>query len=718
MDSEEDIFRLLSEYGEEEDTYECEPESTVKPLNCVDKKTVELLQHQIKNKLSCKSTESTADIINNTAGVDFILPENIKKMKRRIEIIRTYEYIVFCECGNLVKDSDQCTACKRPAKKNVKSNNFMVSFPIIPQIKSTLTTHYESIMQHLERKHDDGIMSDIDDGTAFKRISNEHPNKYILGCTVNVDGATIFRSSKGSLWIAQAYQNFLPPDIRYRPENILILSLYYGVKKPDAFHMMSFLAKELNEAEICVFDGNQLQTFIPAIITISCDLPARNMMQNMKGPVGKTSCPVCYHPGEPVKNYKGTTTIRYVRMENLKLRTHEETVMKGNLISAENMNGMDSIDGVKGLSCMILFNNFDIIQNFASDFMHGILLGIVKHLIEIWLGIKKIPDPANGLKIKLKNNEERICLNRCILGLKPLMHFKRKPRPIFDVAIFKATELLNLLLYYLRFALSGLLPTSIIKHFELLSAATYILCQAKIKDIELQKASTMLNMFASQFEDIYGKGAITMNVHLMHHYGFMIQSCGPIWCNSLFAFEANIGVIKGYISGKSNVLCQIAEKYSISKNMSIDIKDIDTAQTKESIHQQKTIELTEQCKCVLERNGFAMSQQNLNVSRRLKMNGHTYTSLLSEGTKSADYFLQMKNDLLGTAEFYFKVNETCFVYLNIYEVDYKHFHLHEVKRTNSTGVFPCKNIKRKLIYLKVNSIEFISEEPQSHYFMS
>lgn len=49
MDSEEDIFRLLSEYGEEEDTYECEPESTVKPLNCVDKKTVELLQHQIKN---------------------------------------------------------------------------------------------------------------------------------------------------------------------------------------------------------------------------------------------------------------------------------------------------------------------------------------------------------------------------------------------------------------------------------------------------------------------------------------------------------------------------------------------------------------------------------------------------------------------------------------------------------------------------------------------
>lgn len=115
---------------------------------------------------------------------------------------------------------------------------------------------------------------------------------------MNIDGATIFRSSKSSLWVTQLYQNYLPPEIRFRKENILIVSLYFGDKKPNPFHMVALLARELDDCEINLFDGNKFQCFRPVVLSVSNDLPARAMMQNFKCSTGKSACPICYHPGQ------------------------------------------------------------------------------------------------------------------------------------------------------------------------------------------------------------------------------------------------------------------------------------------------------------------------------------------------------------------------------------------------------------------------------------
>lgn len=422
---------------------------------------------------------------------------------------------------------------------------------MLPQLKSILPADYDQIMSYLEREKCEGVMADIDDGVAFKKIAAEHPNTKILALTLNVDGASIFHSSKNSLWISQLYLHFLPPEIRFRPENILVVTLYFGSKKPNPFDLISLLAIELENSEISIFDGNRFINFMPAIVTASCDLPAKAMLQHFKGPVGKHACAFCYHPGKAVKNLKGRTTIRYVKTDELKLRTHNETVCNGNRVALHKDNS-DSIYGVKGISSMLLFNSFDIINNFGIDIMHGIGLGIMKDVLQIWMGMRKIPDPKNNLKIKLKNENDRMCLNKRIIKLKPFMNFKRKPRTIFELPNYKATELINFLLFYYRFAVVGLLPTKVVKHLELLSGACFILLKSSINHSELQQATSMLNQFADLFESICGEGAITMNIHLLRHYGRMIHHSGPIWCNSLFGFESNIGEIKSLISGTTN----------------------------------------------------------------------------------------------------------------------------------------------------------------------
>lgn len=707
----DELERLFNEYGDDDD-YEFEAFGrNVNNKNAVDEKVVSLVKHQLKHGLTMRCTIDAAKMMNNIPGSDILVPETKKSIKRRTDAQLEYEYLVMCSCQNILKDGELCSNCNTRAKKNSKTNNFIVSIPLIPQIKLVLSTHYDKIIEYLNREHQNGVITDIDDGVAFQNIAAKFPNAKILGFTVNIDGAAMYRSSKGSLWITQLYQNYLPPNIRYRPENILIVSLYYGVKKPNVFHLLSLLAKELENCEISVFNGNQIENFVPMIVTASCDLPARAMLQNMKGPVGRFSCPVCYHPGVPVPNLKKTTTIRYLTTtDDYAIRTHDETVQRAIGIKDQK----DSIYGIKGQSCMILFNNFDIIDYFATDFMHGIALGVVKDIIQIWLGIRKIPDPNNRLKIKLKNMDEKNCLNRRIMQLKPTMNFKRKPRSIFELHNYKATEFLNFLLYYSRFALNNLLPTQIIKHFELLSAATFILCKSNLTNSEVEQANKMLNEFADKFEIIYGKAAVTMNVHLLRHYGRSILVCGPLWCNALFGFESNIGVIKKFLCGTTDVLQQITEKYVIFKEIMKKSED-DLGNLDGSVFQPKLITLFAEHKNILADKSIAVDTEKFKIYRRFKSKGRTYTSLLSEETKAADFFLQLENGVIGTAEFYLKNGTDNFVLINKHEINYTHFHIKEVTKLDVYDIYPCNQIKNKILYLSVCGIKYISEMPNAYF---
>lgn len=704
-----ELQRLINEYSDDDIDIDVACSNENKCGNVVDEKLSSLIEHRLRHGLTMRCTIDAAKMMNQMPGADVLVPETKKKIKHRSDVQFQCEYFVICRCENIVKDGELCSNRNTRVKKNSKTNNFIVSFPLVPQIKSALSTHYSEITEYLNREHEHGVLADIDDGTAFKNIAAKYPNVKILGLTMNIDGAAMYRSSKGSLWITQIYQNYLPPNMRYRPENILIVSLFYGVKKPNVFQLLSQLAMELDDCEITVFNGDQFENFVPTIVTASCDLPARAMLQNFKGPVGRFSCPMCYHPGVPVLNLKGTTTIRYLKQNEHAIRKHNETVQKAIAINDQK----DSIDGIKGQSCMLLFNHFDIIDGFATDFMHGVALGVVKDIFQIWLGIRKIPVPNNSLKIKLKNMNEKNILNRRITQLKPTMNFKRKPRSIFEIHNYKATEFLNFLLYYSRFALMNLLPIQVIKHFELLSAATFILCKSSITNAEVQQANAMLNEFADKFEIIYGKVAITMNVHLLRHYGRVVSICGPLWSNSLFGFESNIGVIKKFLCGPTDILQQISEKYVISKELMK--PTYDDTDSDENVYQPKSIILSEEYTHVLSAIGMPVTPGKFTIYRRFKSNGRTYTSVMCQETKSADFFLQLDNGIIGTAEFYFKNGTDMFVLVNKHIINYTHFHIKEVTKLDEYDIFPCNQIRNKILFLSVCGIKYISDIPNAYF---
>lgn len=172
---------------------------------------------------------------------------------------------------------------------------------------------------------------------------------------------------------------------------------------------------------------------------------------------------------------------------------------------------------------------------------------------------------------KIKNSADRIKFNDKILKLKPYARITRKPRSLFDRSFYKATEYRNLLWFYIHYASYGILSQSAINHFDLLAASTYILNKPSVSKQEAREAGQMLERFVNDFEIHYGIDSITMNIHMLRHYLHNVLNGGPLWSQSMFAFEARMGDFKLCQRSKVCIIQSIVKKYCLSDLNNVEI---------------------------------------------------------------------------------------------------------------------------------------------------
>lgn len=178
--------------------------------------------------------------------------------------------------------------------------------------------------------------------------------------------------------------------------------------------------------------------------------------------------------------------------------------------------------GVKRISCMVAAIDFDLIFSFPIDYMHCVLLGIMKKLLNLWL------DTSNHKKPYYIEKKNQIALSKRLVNIKPISEIIRKPRSIFSRGDYKANEYRSLLYYYLWFALDGLLDAKYVKHFRLLSSSIYALSTNSISLQSIEYARIQLIDFVNQFEVLYGKSNVTINLHLLKHIPMQVENLGPL----------------------------------------------------------------------------------------------------------------------------------------------------------------------------------------------
>ena len=113
------------------------------------------------------------------------------------------------------------------------------------------------------------------------------------------------------------------------------------------------------------------------LLACTCDLPARCLVCNSMQYNGEYGCWKCLQPGKTVKTgQRGHARAFPFNEEDPKgpLRTNELTLQHARYV----------VNGVKGFSWLSILQHHDIVRGTAIDYMHGVLLGVQKLLLNLW----------------------------------------------------------------------------------------------------------------------------------------------------------------------------------------------------------------------------------------------------------------------------------------------------------------------------------------------
>lgn len=76
-----------------------------------------------------------------------------------------------------------------------------------------------------------------------------------------------------------------------------------------------------------------------------------------------------------------------------------------------------------------------------------------------------------------------------------------------------------------------------------------------------------MNQFVAEFEILYGKENVTINLHLLKHLAPMVRKLGPCWAQSAYGFEAMNGTVTKANTATWGILHQLAWKYTMRKTV-------------------------------------------------------------------------------------------------------------------------------------------------------
>lgn len=457
-----------------------------------------------------------------------------------------------------------CTQCEEVYNLSSQSPNSFISADIRYQLQMLLghPNIQKSLFQHIAdtaNKDSKTDICDVQDSILYKKLKSHHPG--ILTLNFNTDGAPIFKSSTQSFWPQQLHINELPLELRFK--HMILGGVFLTNKEPKPDLMNLYNTELCNQIINLMEDGvNILHHSTGEIVnlkfTLFCccvDSVARPVCQNRIQFNGYFGCSWCYDSGK----YAGHALRYPITEAEPRLRTHEEHMQNLAEVqklkeSSKGKKHQSTIMGVKGSTPFIekLRLMFDIVWGFPLDYMHCVLLGVVR---QIWFLL------ITFASFCYVNHSDRTKINTRLSKIRPPHEIYRLPRPLKDISKWKASEFESWLLYWSVICFDGIVNASFLESYTLLVRSIHTLLKRRITKEDLERSEYDLLKFVGDCQIMFEETALTFNLHSLLHLTESVKRSGPLWATSAFPFENGIFYHKKNVKGPKGVGHQIAKKW-------------------------------------------------------------------------------------------------------------------------------------------------------------
>ncbi len=236
---------------------------------------------------------------------------------------------------------------------------------------------------------------------------------------MNGDGVPIFKSPPLGFWtILFRVIDSVDPDP-------FLVSADCGSGKPE--NVFDYLQPALDDIKLLERDGinhNGIH-YIVRLERAVCDAPARSFIKQITSHCGYGACERCDQKG---KSVKGRMTFPKIREVNLR--------------DNHTFRNQNDPRHHTGNSPFLQLTSFDMVFGFPLDYLHLVLLGVMKKLLKIWiLSLKRSPHRIS--------DTQQARIDRMLRRIRNSLpsEMDRRSRSIAEIRTWKAVEFRTFLLY-------------------------------------------------------------------------------------------------------------------------------------------------------------------------------------------------------------------------------------------------------------------------------
>ena len=374
----------------------------------------------------------------------------------------------------------------------------------------------------------------------------------VLEIVINMDGLPCFKSVSSQVWpILGALR------VNGRLSTPFTIGLFYGRDKDKVVdEVLCDFVSDYNECSTTGFWCRNRQ-FKVQVYAVVCDAPARSFVKNVQGHSAKAGCERCMQVGKK-KKYTGV----YYAKDKGTSRTDD-------LVAAAAYKRHS-----KGRS-PLSYTNIKLVSQVVLDYMHLVLLGVMRRLLNLWLESTKEREGSTRYRVSGATADAISSVLLSLIESCP-KEFARKPRSLSHFKMFKATELRTILLYTGLVAFKGKVAANVYSNFLLLSCAMRInLSRTYCSNTDYRRcAKKLVKSFVKQFRELYTKRDVVYNVHNMLHIYKDVKKYGCLDNVSAFPFENHLHSFKRMVRSGSRTLQQIVRRLDESHRHSFTSKDV------------------------------------------------------------------------------------------------------------------------------------------------
>ncbi|CAF4466881.1 unnamed protein product, partial [Rotaria sp. Silwood2] len=241
------------------------------------------------------STDCIKDIIRLLKILDVAnTPSSWYKVKKLLSESKSVstKHLICPGCNQITISKEQCTNCS--IKHSIQLQSFR-SFSITDQLQSILINNRNIDLFY---KNKELFMCDIRDGAIYESIRADNPGE-ILSLTINIDGVQPSKGSQTTIWPILLVINEIPPNLRFKLENVVLAAVWPGPSKPSRDEVRLLFRPVIDELihlesghPFHLSDGN-IHILHVYLIGACCDKPAQALSQCISEPTAAFGCGRC-----------------------------------------------------------------------------------------------------------------------------------------------------------------------------------------------------------------------------------------------------------------------------------------------------------------------------------------------------------------------------------------------------------------------------------------